>query len=146
MSGSRYRAWDRLGVSFDVFFQRFLHGEVLSGGGELMRQVLQSFITSEQPEHHFLLLECADGTADVYLHGDDMMANQVSGEEAWDLLVRGAREAGWVILPIGCATCITDEAQHEHLPEGLDEGAVLVATGNELLSVIEASRMTGGVS
>jgi hypothetical protein len=118
-----------LPVSFDVYFQRFVHGHVL-----------QPFIVREEPEHHFALVKVGDGTADVYLDGDDMMANRISGERPWDLLVvEGARAAGWVILPVGCPTCITDEAQREHLPEGLDEDVALVATGEELLRVIHFS-------
>ena len=127
-------------MSFDVYFQRFVHGDADPGGGEQMHHVLQPFIVREEPEHHFALVKVGDGTADVYLDGDDMMANRISGERPWDLLVvEGARAAGWVILPVGCPTCITDEAQREHLPEGLDEDVALVATGEELLRVIHFS-------
>lgn len=42
------------------------------------------------------------------------MANHIAGD-AWDLLVRGARESDWVILPVGCLTCVTGEAQLAHL-------------------------------
>jgi hypothetical protein len=93
-------------VSFDVFFQRFANGDAEHGGGELMRQVLQPFIAREEPQHHFALVEFGDGTADVYLDGDGMMANLISGEQPWDLLVRGARSAGWVILPVGCPVAL----------------------------------------
>ena len=65
-----------------------------------------------------------------------MMTNHVSGEAPWDLLVDGAKAARWVILPAGCPTCITDESQREHLPEGLDGEVVLVTSGAELLAVI----------
>jgi hypothetical protein len=93
----------------------------------------------EEPEHHFALVEYGDGSADVYLDGDSMMANRISGEQPWELLVEGARAADWVILPVGCPTCITDEAQRVHLPKGLDEDVVLVSTGDELLQVIRSS-------
>jgi hypothetical protein len=85
------------------------------------------------------LIEHGDGTADVYLDDDGMMANHIAGDGPWDLLVEGARAAGWVILPVGCATGITDEAQRSHLPAGLDEDVVLVATGADLLRAIQSS-------
>jgi hypothetical protein len=103
-----------------------------------MRQVLDPFIVSEEPEHSFLLVEYGDGSADVYLGGDHMMANHITGEKPWELLVEGARAAGWVIMPVGCTTCLTDEAQRIHLPEGLTEDVALVATGEELLRVIRS--------
>jgi hypothetical protein len=133
------RPWERLLVSFDVYFQRFRDGDADPGGGERMRQVLQPFIVREEPEHHFALVEYGDGSADVYLDGDSMMANHISGEQPWELLVEGARAADWVILPVGCPTCITDEAQRVHLPKGLDEDVVLVSTGDEFLQVIRSS-------
>jgi hypothetical protein len=126
-------------VSFDVFFQRFKDGEADPGGGEVMRRVLEPFIVREEPDHHFATIEVDDGGADVYLDGDDMMANHVTGRRAWDLLVEGAREAGWVIMPAGCPTCITNEAQRRHLPEGLDEGVAVVLSGADLLTVIQSA-------
>ncbi|MCE5289150.1 MAG: hypothetical protein LLG14_07880 [Nocardiaceae bacterium] len=75
----------------------------------------------------------------MYLNDSGMMANHVEGRDPWDLLVSGARAAGWVILPTGCPTLVTDTEQFAHLPEALQEGAVLVTTGAELLAVIEAA-------
>jgi hypothetical protein len=68
--------------SFDVFFQRFTNGEADPGGGERMRQVLEPFIVREESQSHFALVEYGDGSADVYLDSDGMMANHVSGERA----------------------------------------------------------------
>lgn len=104
-----------------------------------MRQVLQKFIVREEQEFESALVECGDGTADVYLENDGMMANHVSGEKPWQLLVEGARAANWIILPVGCPTCITHEAQRAHLPEELAGDAILVASGEELLRVIRSS-------
>jgi hypothetical protein len=126
-------------MSFDVFFQRFLDGEADTGGGERMRQVLEPFIVREEPEHQFALVEYGDGSADVYLDDDGMTATHVSGERPWDLLVQGAQAAGWVILPVGCPTCITDDRQRTHLPHGLDD-VTLVDSGEALLRVIRSSR------
>ena len=126
-------------MSFDVFFQRFKNGDLEPGGGEQMREVLAPHIVREEPETHSVLVEYGDGFADLYLDDDDVMANHISGERPWDLLVGGARAAGWVIMPVGCPTCLTDESQRVHLPEGLDEDAVLVASGQDLLEVIRSS-------
>jgi hypothetical protein len=104
-----------------------------------MREVLAPFVVREEPEHHFALIECRDGSADIYLDGDGMMANHITGEEPWELLLKGARAAGWVIQLVGCPTCITEEAQRAHLPDGLDDEVVLVATGQHLLRVIRSS-------
>jgi hypothetical protein len=125
-------------VSFDVYFQRFRDGDAEPGGGEPMRQVLDPFIVREEPEHSFLLVEYGDGSADLYLDGDHMMANHITGKKPWELLVEGAQAAGWVIMPVGCPTCLTDESQRIHLPEGLNKDVALVATGEELLQVIRS--------
>jgi hypothetical protein len=120
-------------VSFDVFFQGFVQGELASGGSDAMHRVPQSYIKREESQHQFVLVSVDGDTADVDLDQDLMMVNQIFGERPWELLVRGARTAGWVVLPVGCPTCITDEAQRDHLPEGLDADAVLVKTGEDLL-------------
>ncbi|MEI8408834.1 MULTISPECIES: hypothetical protein [unclassified Kribbella] len=126
-------------MSFDVFFQRFLDGEAQPGGGELMRAVLAPFIVREEPQRRFTLVEYGDGSANVYLDGDSMMANCVSGTDPWHLLVQGALESGWVIMPVGCPTCITDEGQRLHLPEELRDDVAVVTSGADLLAVITAA-------
>ena len=124
-------------MSFDVFFQRFKDGEPDPSGGDVMRRVLAPFIVREEPEHHFVVIQFGDGTADVYLDDDHMMVNHVIGLQPWDLLVDAARTAGWAILPVGRPTCITDEAQRQHLPVGLGMEVAIVLTGAELLRVIQ---------
>jgi len=126
-------------VSFDVFFQGFVDGEPSAGGGERMREVLAPHIVREEPEYNLVSIEFGDGSANVYLDENEMMANHIAGDRPWDLLVEGARAAGWVILPVGCPTCITDEAHRAGLPEGLHEDVAFVRTGSDLLRVITAS-------
>lgn len=123
-------------MSFDVYLQGFRDGDAADSGGGLMRQVLGPYVVREEPESHFVVVEFGDGSVDVYLDGDSMMANHVAGDRPWDLLVEGARAADWVIMPVGCPTCITDEAQRAHLPEGLKDDVVLVLSGAELLRAI----------
>ena len=124
-------------MSFDVYFQGFGGGDAAAGGGDIMRSVLEPFAVRSESDGDFLLVKRGDGWADVYLSADSAMANHVSGTEPWQLLVEGATAAGWVILPVGCPTCITDEAQRAHLPDGLDDEVVLVVSGDDLLAVIQ---------
>jgi hypothetical protein len=76
--------------------------------GELMRAALAPFIVREEPQHHFALVEYGDGAVDVYLDGDKMMANHVTGKEPWHLLVQGARAADFVIMPVGCPAMMAE--------------------------------------
>lgn len=104
-----------------------------------MRAVVAAHIVREEPEHSFVRIEVGDGGADLYLDDDDMMANHISGTEPWDLLVDGAKAAGWVILPAGCSTCVTDDGQRKHLPEGLDLDVRVVTSGADLIDVIRSA-------
>lgn len=69
-------------MSFDVYFQRFRDGDAEPGGAERMRQVLLPFIVREEPEHHYALVKYGEGSVDVYLDGDGMMANNVERRAA----------------------------------------------------------------
>jgi hypothetical protein len=97
-----------------------------------MRDALQPFVVREEPEHSFLPIECGTGSAHVNLDENDMMANHIAGDEPREILVQGARAAGWVILPVGCSACITAEDQGAYLPDGLNENVALVETGLDL--------------
>lgn len=131
--------WDPSRVSFDVFFQGFSNGEASPGGGSLMRAVLAPYIKREEPEHGFLMVEIGDGSADLYLDDDDMMANHISGRDPWDPLVQGAEAAGWVIMPVGCPTCLTRDDQVRDLPDPLRDAVAVVRSGADLVQVIESA-------
>jgi hypothetical protein len=75
---------------------------------------------------------------DVYLNDDGMMANGISGRDPWDLLLRGAEAANWVIMPLACPTCLTRPGQREELPEELQDDVVVVETAADLRAVIES--------
>lgn len=104
-----------------------------------MRRVLAPHIVREETATSFARVEYRDGGADVYLDCDGMLANHIFGTQPWDLLVEGAQAAGWVILPVGCPTCLTNESQRPHLPEGMDLEVTVVGSGAELLSVIQSA-------
>ncbi len=104
-----------------------------------MRAILALHIIREEPETSFAHLAYGDGSADVYLGDGHMLANHIAGEQLWDLLVQGARATGWVIMPVGCPACITDDSDRAHLPEGFSSEATLVLTGDDVLRVINGS-------
>jgi len=123
-------------VSFDVFFQGFIAGESSERGGSEMRTVLAPYVTESHGS--FLRVQIGDGEADIYLSDDGMVTNHVSGRDPWDLLVRGAQAANWLILPLDCPTCLTQPGQQEELPEGIDGEVVVVHSGADLRAVIES--------
>jgi len=104
-----------------------------------MREVVAPHIRREDERHDLVLIEIGDGSAELYLSDDSMMATHVSGRDPWDVLVQGAKSAGWVIMPVGCPTCLTNDDQAEHLPPELQEEVALVLTGADLLRVIESA-------
>lgn len=123
-------------MSVDLFFQGFVAGESSERGGAEMRGVLAPHIIEEGET--FLRVRFGDGEADVYLSDDGMMANHISGRDPWDLLVRGAAAANWVIMPLDLPTCLTMPGQRDNLPEGLDQEIVMIETGSDLLALIES--------
>lgn len=123
-------------MSPDVFFQGFRAGAAGTDGGAAMRAVLEPWVVHRAEELEFLQVEVGDGVADVYVSDDSMLSNHVTGTDPWDLLVRGARAAGWVVLPTGAPACLTEESQRDELPADLAPGAVLVTSGEDLLAVV----------
>ena len=81
-------------MSLDIYFQGFRGGGPVPGGGDRMRTVLEPYASRQEPPSNFWLVQIGDGTADVYLDDDHMMANRISGQDPWDLLVKGAQAAG----------------------------------------------------
>lgn len=59
-----------------------------------MREVLLPYLVAEKPAHDYLLVSHGDGEAHVHLSSDSMMANHITGEKPWDILVEGAQAAG----------------------------------------------------
>lgn len=102
-----------------------------------MRAVLKPY--AEVGDSGLMQVRFGDGEADVYLNDSGMMANHVSGEDPWDLLVRGATAANWAILPVGCPTCLTRAEQAVELPPELSESdTVVVTSGADLLAVVRS--------
>ncbi|GAB3487269.1 hypothetical protein [Flexivirga lutea] len=124
-------------MSFAIYFQGFAGGDASEGGEAEMRAVLRPHVASD--EGGLLRVKTADGEADISLDDSCMMATHVSGDDTWDLLVRGAAAANWVILPTGCSICLTDAQQALDLPADLAaEETVVVNSGADLLTVIRS--------
>lgn len=117
-----------------MFFQGFIAGESSESGGIEMAEVLAPQVTHSDGD--LRRIQFGDGGADINLSDDGMLAKHISGRDPWELLVRGAQAANWVILPSGCPTCLTASGQREELPEGLDSDIVSVETGADLLAVV----------
>ncbi len=83
-------------------------------------------------------LRFSDGDAAIYGLkdlGSGFMVNHVSGERAWDLLADIARQADLTIVPVGCPVAVADE----HLLDQLRDGAVVIASGRQLLDLIRSA-------
>ncbi len=126
-------------MSFDVFFQGFRAGEASSSGGTRIAAVLEPFVEARDESDGLLLrIRTSDGQADVHLSEDSMMVSHASGSAVWELLVRGARAANWVIMPVGCPVCLTRAEQYAELPVELRDDTRLVSSGEDLLAAIAA--------
>ena len=123
-------------MSYDVFFQGFVAGGSSGQGGPEMAKVLRAYVAESRGS--FRRLRVGDGGADLYLSDDGMIANHIEGHDVWDLLVRGAQAANWVILPMDCPVCLTAPGQLEQLPEELEEDTLWISTGAELRKLIES--------
>jgi len=107
-------------VSFDVFLQGFENGEAGDFGAEEAVATLSPHITDREGDS--AKVTTADGSADVYgpsTGRNSMMFNHIDGREAWDVIYEVALAANWVVMPVGCGTLLTDEAQRGHLPDGV---------------------------
>ncbi len=126
-------------VSFDVFVQAFSDGDAARADADGVRAVLAPHVSEIGPSG-YARLTTAGGQADLYGYddlGSGFMANKISGEGAWEIVVQAARAAGLAIMPVGCPTCVTSESTTADLPAELASDVRLVETGAELRSVVE---------
>ncbi|MEO5898523.1 MAG: hypothetical protein ABIR68_00165 [Ilumatobacteraceae bacterium] len=126
-------------MSFDIFLQSFRDGEGGAGDGDAALALLEPFVVRR--ENGCAQIATADGGADVYGLDDaatGLMINHVSGRAIYSLLYDIARCARFVVMPVGCATCVSDEAMKEHLPSALANDVVVIASGDALQRIIES--------
>jgi hypothetical protein len=124
-------------VGFDIFLQGFAGEDASMAGAASAERVLRPYLLGEADEA-FARLQTDDGGAEVYgLGTDSLLVSRPSGQRVYELLVEVATIAGWAIMPVGCATCVTDEAMIRDLPAELSDDVVLVRSGDDLMDVIE---------
>jgi hypothetical protein len=124
-------------VGFDIFLQGFAGGDACTAGSAAAERVLTPFVLGEADEA-FARLQTDDGGAEVYgLGSDSLLVSRPTGQRVFGLLVEAASVAGWAIMPVGCATCVTDDAVIKELPDELRDDVVLVRSGDDLMDVIE---------
>jgi hypothetical protein len=127
-------------MSFDVFLQRFEAGSVSQADAQLLARLLAPYLAEDQPG--LPRLRFSDGDAAIYGLkdlGPGFMVNHVSGERAWDLLADIARQAALTIMPVGCPVAVADEHLLDELPDELRDGAVVIASGRQLLDLIRSA-------
>ncbi len=125
-------------MSFDVFLQSFSKGKASDANANAARKVLEPHVV--ESDGGWARIETADGEADLYGYDTlnrGLMVNHAAGSDIWDLLVEVASAGGMVIMPVGCRTCVTDQVAVDDLPSDLATSAVVVASGTDLLRVIQ---------
>jgi hypothetical protein len=133
-------------MSFDVFVQRFAHGDTTPMPSVVFHAVFGPHIDRTEPERQFWHVQAPDGgEADIYadVEGEScgsLMINHFSNGDVLDLLVEFARQADAVIMPVGCPVLLTAPAQHGHLPdELLSSCATAVITNGHDINMAIAS-------
>jgi hypothetical protein len=124
-------------VSFDIFLKSFRDGDGSTGDGDAALRILDPVIV--QREIGWARIVTADGEADVYGIDDaanGLMVNHASGDAVYGFLYDVARSAGFVVMPVGCPTCVVDPAMKAHLPSEIAQHAVVIESGDDLRRII----------
>ena len=130
-------------VSFDIFLQRFKAGDGVDGGAEEALDILRPYLV-DTPHEGFASVRTIDGEAEVYgLDTGSLMITEVSGEAIWQLIVDMAEAADYAILAFGRPVCLVDASLKEQLPELLSDPVVVVASGRDLLDVVQSRSPAG---
>jgi hypothetical protein len=123
-------------VSFDIFLQSFKDGDAAPGDPEAAWRVLAPYLAGALTGG-YARVRTPDGEAAVYGAGRDaLMINHASGQIIWQIMVDVARAADWVIMPVGCPVCVLREEMINDLPAELQDDAVVVGSGAEVLDVV----------
>ncbi len=124
-------------MSFDIFFQRFAAGEHAAADAQAVASFLAPFIDRRDP--HGATLRTNDGDAELYGLddiGEGCMITHASGRAIWDVMYELARVGRFVVIPVGCGTCIPPTVDRSDLVVELPEPITVVGSGRELLAVV----------
>jgi hypothetical protein len=131
-------------VSYEIFVQRFEHGDAPPMPAAAFRTILGPHVDRTGPEFDFWHIRVADGgEADLYAHIADLtvsgvMVSRFSTGTLLDLVVEFTQAANAVILMPGCPTLLVDEEQRQHLPDELRADALVIATGADVTAALAA--------
>lgn len=121
-------------VSFDIFVESF--GTPPRADTSAVRRYLEPLL--DAPNH----IVITDGESELYgLENDPvtgLMFTHTSGKAMGDVIYQAAVLGGWVVYPVGCPVCITNEAQASSLiPELVAKyGYRLARSGADIWDVI----------
>jgi hypothetical protein len=130
-------------MSFDIFLQGFDAGNAAPVDKTATRAVLA--VLDPLVIHRasqWVRIATSDGEADVYGIDDPssgLMFSHASGRHVWDVMFDVALAAGFVVIPGGCGTGVTDEATIAELPKGVPEPIVIIRSGADLLDLVESA-------
>ena len=130
-------------MSFDVFAQRMVDGELAVADSAVLHELLASHVVATEPASDYARLQLDDGTADLYGIGDlgsGFMVNHVTGRAAWDLLATLAVRGDLTLMAPDTPPMIVSEATRAHLPDGLGDEAVVVTSGSDILRVFAEAK------
>ena len=128
------------GMSFDIFFLRFAQGNPSAGDDRALEEFVAPLI--EERDEAWARIRTIDGKADLYgmdSLGASLMINHASGRAIWDVMFELAQVGGFAVIPVGCGTCITPSINPTDLPSEVPRPISVVASGAELLAVVESS-------
>jgi hypothetical protein len=124
-------------VSYQIFIQRFDHGEPTPMASVHFEDVFRPFIDRRESAFSLWHLQAADGgSANIYASTEPelicVMISHFDLGAVLDLAVEFAHRADGVFLLPGCPTALTRHTQHDHLPVELAGDAVLVHVGADI--------------
>lgn len=125
-------------MSFEVFVMRFAGGEAVPLDQDVVRQVLDPYVTARDAEGLELAVETPDGgQADVVLRDDCVTFHRFGGAGVMDLVSALLRRLEAVLIVPGGPFLVHRAEDWAHAPS---EGPVVVAPdGGALLRAIRAS-------
>ena len=135
-------------MAFDIFLQAFRDGGAVEADVEVILSVVDPCI--RRRDESCVHVETSDGGADVYgleTSVQSLLINHASGRAIWDLIYELAQSAGMAVMPVGCATCVTDEDVLVGLPHELAMSAIIVSSADELrLAISGVKQRSVGVA
>jgi hypothetical protein len=126
-------------VSFDILLLRFAAGEAARAEPADVLGLLEPRVALRGDD--FVRIATSDGEADVYGiddPGTGLIVDHASGKEIWSLLFELAIAAGFVVMPIGCGTCVTEATSVSDLPDDVPQPITRIRSGADLLAAIES--------